>query len=1232
MISRLYEELKKRIVFLDGPRGTMIQKKNLSEDEFRGERFKNHPYDLKGNNDILNITQPNIITEIYDAYLAAGSDIIGTNTFNSTSVSQSDYHTEEFVYEINFQSAKLAKLSAEKFSKLNPQKPRFVAGAIGPMNKTLSLSPDVNDPGYRAVTFDQIKLSYLEQIKGLIDGGVDILLVETVFDTLNCKAALYAINEYFDSIGRKLPVMVSGTITDLSGRTLSGQTVEAFWNSIRHAELLSVGLNCSLGAKEMRPYIEELSEIADVYISCYPNAGLPNEFGQYDELPEQTAEYLLDFAKSGFLNLVGGCCGTTPLHIQKIIQLLKDIPPRKIPYIDKTLRLSGLEALNFTPQTNFVNIGERTNITGSSKFAKLIREENYEEALSIALQQVENGAQIIDINMDEGMIDGVAAMEKFLKLASVEPEIAKVPFMIDSSRWDILETGLKNMQGKGIINSISLKEGEEKFIEQAKKIRLYGAAVIVMAFDEIGQAETYERKIQICKRSYDILVNKVNFPPEDIIFDPNILTIATGIEEHNNYAVNYINAVKWIKENLPYARVSGGVSNISFSFRGNNTIREAMHSAFLYHAIKAGMDMGIVNAGMIEVYDEIPKELLNLIEDVLFNRRNDATERLLQFAETVKSKGKIVEQDLSWRNAPVEERLKHALIKGITEFIEQDTEEARLKYNKPLDVIEGPLMEGMNIVGDLFGSGKMFLPQVVKSARVMKKSVAYLTPFIEMEKASGSSNINGKILLATVKGDVHDIGKNIVGVVLGCNNYEVIDLGVMVPAEKILETARQKNVDIIGLSGLITPSLDEMVHVAKEMERQGFKIPLLIGGATTSKIHAAVKIAPNYSSPTIHVLDASRSVTVAGNLMNKSGRNEFIRSVKQEYERMRLNHKSRTESKKFLSLNDARSKSLKIDWNTTLIHKPKFVGNKYFNNFPLEKIREKIDWTPLFQAWELKGKYPAIFNDPKSGDEAKKLFNDANKLLDIITKSNSLIANAVIGIYPANSDADDIIVYSSEEKNNVLTVLHTLRQQTEKTNNEPYLALSDFIAPVSSGITDYIGAFAVTAGIGIEKLIQDFENQHDDYNIIMVKAIADRLAEAFAELMHKLVRKEFWGYAENENLTNDDLIAEKYIGIRPAPGYPAQPDHTEKRIIFDLLDADSNTGIFLTESYAMYPAASVCGLYFAHPQAKYFNVGKIYKDQIYDYALRKQFSVEETEKWLAPVLGYEVNQNTIINY
>jgi len=1219
----LIEQLNKSILILDGAMGTMIQRYKLSEEQYRGERFKDYHRDLKGNNDILCLTQAHIIKEIHEEYLKAGSDIIETNTFNSTSISLSDYEMGFVVYDLNLAAAQIARKAADKYTSLTPDKPRYVAGSLGPLNKTASLSPDVNDPGYRAVDFDQMKDAYTEQLRGLIDGGVDLLIVETVFDTLNCKAALYAINEYCEKIAKKFPIMVSGTITDASGRTLSGQTTEAFWNSVSHAGLLSIGLNCSLGAKEMRPYIEELSRIADCYISCYPNAGLPNEFGEYDETAEQTSKLLEEFGKSGFLNFVGGCCGTTPAHIKRIAEAVKNIPPRKIPKIKPYLRLSGLEPLNVTPNTNFVNIGERTNITGSSKFSKLILAGDYEAALSIARQQVENGAQVIDINMDEGMLDGEAAMIKFLNLIASEPDISRVPIMIDSSKWSIIEEGLKRVQGKGIVNSISLKEGEAIFIEHAKKVRRYGAAVIVMAFDENGQADSFERRIEICKRCYDILTEKVGFPPQDIIFDPNILTVGTGLEEHNNYAVDYIRTVKWIKENLPLAKVSGGVSNISFSYRGNNVVREAIHSAFLYHAIKAGMDMGIVNAGMIEVYDEIPKELLELVEDVLLNRRPDSTERLVQFADTITSKGKVLEQDNSWRDAPVEERLKHALIKGIVEFIDVDTEEARLKYPKPIDVIEGPLMAGMNVVGDLFGSGKMFLPQVVKSARVMKKSVAILTPYIEAGKAAGATGTNGRILLATVRGDVHDIGKNIVGVVLGCNNYEVIDLGVMTPCERILQIAREKNVDIIGLSGLITPSLDEMVHVAKEMEREGFTVPLLIGGATTSKIHAAVKIAPNYSNPAIHVLDASRSVTVVGSLINKDTREDYAHSIKQEYNRMRESHKNKQDAKKFLRIEAAREKGLKIDWKNTQVTKPAFIGNKVFEDFPLEVIRKKIDWTPFFLTWELKGRYPKIFEDATYGKEAKKLFDDANKLLDEVVKNKWLTAKAVIGLYPANTVGDDIEVYTNDSRKEILTVLHMLRQQVQKTTNQPYLSLADFIAPKKSGVNDYFGGFAVTSGIGIEKLIEKFEKEHDDYNSIMIKSLADRLAEAFAETMHQLVRKEFWGYAKNENLDNDALVREEYIGIRPAPGYPASPDHTEKRVLFDLLGAEDKAGIILTESYAMYPASSVSGLYFSHPESKYFNVGKLDKDQIEEYARRKNVSLEVIEKWLSPNLAYE---------
>ncbi len=1223
---KITEELNRRILVIDGAMGTMIQRHKLTEKDFRGERFKDYPIDLKGNYDLLSLTRPDVIQGIHEAYLEAGADIIETNTFTATAISQADYKMESLAYEMNFQAAKIARKEADKYNKLDPSKPRWVAGSIGPLNKTLSLSPDVNDPGFRAVTFDEVAAAYSEQVKGLADGGVDLLLVETVFDTLNCKAALFAISSYFEHTGKHLPVMVSGTIIDASGRTLSGQTLEAFWNSVSHADLFSVGLNCSLGAKQLRPFIEELSGIANCYVSIYPNAGLPNAFGEYDETPGITSSLIKDFAVSGFVNIVGGCCGTTSEHIKKIVEAVNGLPPRKIPQVKPFLRLSGLEPLTFTPQTNFVNVGERTNVTGSSRFAKLILEGSFEEALSVARQQVESGAQIIDVNMDEAMLEGEAAMTNFLKLAATEPDIARVPVMIDSSKWSVIESGLKCLQGKGVVNSISLKEGEEKFKEHAKLVRRYGAAMIVMAFDESGQADSFERKIAICKRSYDILTKEVGVPPQDIIFDPNILTVATGIEEHNNYALNYIRAVEWIKQNLPLSKVSGGVSNISFSFRGNNTVREAMHTAFLYHAIKAGMDMGIVNAGMIGVYDEIPKLLLELVEDVLFNRRPDATERLVEFADKVKTKGKKIEKDEGWRNASVEERLKHALVKGIVDYIDTDVEEARKKYPKPLDIIEGPLMDGMNVVGDLFGSGKMFLPQVVKSARVMKKAVAYLTPFIEQEK-QGNSELRkaaGRILLATVKGDVHDIGKNIVGVVLGCNNYEVIDLGVMTPSDKIISTAKELKVDIIGLSGLITPSLDEMVHVAKELEREGFKVPLLIGGATTSKVHAAVKIAPNYSSPTVHVLDASRSVTVAGRLLNKNNREKFVHSVKQEYDNLRMTHLSRKEGRKYLSIEEARTKKVKIDWQKIRITKPAFLGRKVFSDYPLEQIREGIDWTPFFLTWELKGRYPRIFNDPSFGKEAKKLHDDANKLLDEIVKEKLLTAKAVIGFYPANSTDDDILLYTDETRKEVMTSFHMLRQQAEKTIDEPYFSLADFIAPVQSGVNDYIGAFAVTSGVGLDELVRRFESEHDDYSGILARAVADRLAEAFAERMHECVRKEYWGYAKDENLTNEQIIKEEYAGIRPAHGYPACPDHTEKRILFDLLDAESNAGIHLTESFAMYPASSVSGLYFSNLRARYFNAGRIAKDQVSDYAKRKNMSIEDAERWLAPNLAYEV--------
>lgn len=1219
--------LSKRILVLDGAMGTMIQRYKFTEEDFRGERFKDHPSDLKGNNDLLVLTQPNAIKDIHRKYLEAGSDIIETNTFNGTSISQADYHTENIVYELNFEAARLAKEAADEFTKLTPEKPRFVAGALGPTNKTLSLSPDVNDPGFRAITFDEVKKSYYEQTKGLVNGGADIILIETIFDTLNAKAAIYAVEEYFEDNNITLPIMISGTIVDQSGRTLSGQITEAFLISISHVKnIVSVGLNCSLGPIQMRPFLQELSNKADLFVSVYPNAGLPNEFGEYDESPEAMAKVLKEFGDEGFFNIVGGCCGTTPDHIKAFAEIAQEIKPRIIPEINPYLRISGLEPLILRPDTNFINIGERTNVTGSKKFARLIKENNYEEALSVARQQVESGAQIIDINMDEAMIDSEAAIVKFLNLLAAEPDISRVPIMLDSSKWTVIEAGLKCLQGKGIVNSISLKEGKESFLDHAKKVLKYGAAVIVMAFDEEGQADTFERKTQICERAYKILTEEVGFSPQDIIFDPNIFAIATGIEEHNNYAVDYINAVRWIKRNLPYAKVSGGVSNISFSFRGNDRVREAMHSAFLYHAIEAGMDMGIVNAGQLEVYEEIPKDLLERVEDVILNRRKDATERLIEFAESIKQKDVTEIKKDEWRNAPVEERLKHSLVKGIVDFIEEDTEEARQKLPSALQVIEGPLMDGMNVVGDLFGSGKMFLPQVVKSARVMKKSVAYLIPYIEKEKSeSGSAKSNGTVLLATVKGDVHDIGKNIVGVVLGCNNYDVIDLGVMVPSDKILSTAVEKNADIIGLSGLITPSLDEMVHVAKEMERLKIDKPLLIGGATTSRIHTAVKIAPQFNGAAIHVLDASRSVSVVGNLLNDESKSSFVKTIKDEYESLRESHKNRSSEKEFLSIEDARINKLKLNWDEEKITVPNKIGITEFLDYPLEEIRKYIDWTPFFITWEMKGKYPAIFEDENYGSEAKKIFDDANKLLDKVIEEQLLKANGVCGIFPANSVEDDIEVYSDEERKGIRTILHSIRQQTKKSKDIPNISLADFVAPIDSNKKDFIGAFAVTAGIGIEKLIEQFEKEHDDYNSIMIKAVADRLAEAFAELLHEKVRREIWGYSADENLTNDELIKEKYSGIRPAPGYPSQPDHTEKIELFKLIDPEKKTGISLTENLAMYPAASVCGLFFANQNAKYFTTGKIGKDQVEDYHKRKGMSLKETERWLRPVLNYDVD-------
>ena len=1128
------EELKKRILVIDGAMGTMIQRYQLTEEDFRGERFKNHPCDVRGNNDLLNITRPDIIKAIHAEYLEAGADIIETNTFSTQRISMADYQMEEFSYEMSFEGARIAKEIAQEYTLKNPDKPRFVAGALGPTTKMASMSPDVNDPGYRAVTFDELVDAYYEQVKGLIEGGADVLLFETITDTLITKAALFAAKNYENESGKKIEIMISGTITDASGRTLSGQTVEAFLNSLSHANLLSIGLNCALGAKDMRPHIEELSKKASCFISAYPNAGLPNEFGAYDELPHETAHLVEDFMANGFVNIVGGCCGTTPEHIKCIADKAAKFTPRVPSTPEPFMRLSGLEPVTLTPETNFVNIGERTNITGSPKFSKLILSGNYDEALSVARQQVEGGAQIIDVNMDEGMLDSEAAMVKFLNLIASEPDISKLPIMVDSSKWSVIEAGLKCLQGKGIVNSISLKEGEEAFKNYATKIRQYGAAVVVMAFDESGQADSLQRRIEICKRSYDILVNEVHFPAQDIIFDPNILTVATGLEEHNNYAVDFIEATRWIKQNLPLAKVSGGVSNISFSFRGNNTVREAMHSAFLYHAIKAGLDMGIVNAGMLEVYEEIPKDLLELVEDVLLNRRPDATERLVDFAETIKTKGKVIVKDEEWRKNSVESRLSHSLIKGIIDYLDEDVEEARQQYAKPLEVIEGPLMDGMGIVGDLFGQGKMFLPQVVKSARVMKKAVAYLLPFIEEEKRTNADSNQrknaGKILLATVKGDVHDIGKNIVGVVLACNNFEVIDLGVMVPAQKIIDVAKAEQVDIIGLSGLITPSLDEMVHFAKEMERQGFTIPLILGGATTSRIHAAVKVAPNYSGPAVHVLDASRSVTVCSTLMSDENREAYISGIRGEYDKAREAHLSKRSDKQFKTIGEARAAKFKIDFSPTEVKKPAFLGTKAFADFSLEELVPYIDWTPFFHTWELRGSFPRIFEDEYVGLEAKKLYDEARVLLDKIIADKSLKAKGVIGFWPANSVGDDIELYTDESRSQVFKTIHTLRQQSEKTKNEPYYALSDFVAPKESGIADYWGGFAVTTGIGCDELVAVFEKNYDDYNSIMVKALADRLAEAFAERMHELVRKEFWAYSQDEVLSSEELIKEKYVG------------------------------------------------------------------------------------------------------
>jgi 5-methyltetrahydrofolate--homocysteine methyltransferase len=1252
-MKQLHELLAERILILDGAMGTMIQRHKLGEEGFRGERLRNHPRDVKGNSDLLVLTQPEIISSIHHEYLAAGADIIETNTFTSTVIGQADYGLEPLVRELNVQGAALARAAADEWSTKTPDRPRFVAGSIGPMNRTLSISPDVGDPAFRAMTFDQARTAYEEQVRGLIDGGVDLLLLETIFDTLNAKAGIVAIENVFEEKGVRLPLLISVTITDRSGRTLSGQTLDAFYISIRHARPSSVGINCALGARDMRPYLAELARMAECYVSSYPNAGLPNAFGEYDELPDETATLLRDFAESGFVNILGGCCGTTPEHIRAVAQAVDGVKPRQLPAnswvsvsfsqgsrgptparsrsaapaalpsgasLGPRALFSGLETLTILPDSNFQMIGERTNVTGSARFARLIKSGNYAEAVQVAADQVRGGANMIDVNMDEGMLDSERAMTTFLNYIATEPEIARVPVMVDSSKWSVIEAGLKCVQGKGVVNSISLKEGEADFLHKAKLVKRYGAGVVVMAFDETGQADTIARKVEICQRAYKLLTEQADFDPADIIFDPNILAIATGLEEHNDYAVNYIEATRIIKETCPGAMVSGGVSNLSFSFRGNDVVREAMHSAFLFHAIKAGMDMGIVNAGQLVVYEDIPKDLLEHVEDVIFNRRPDATERLVQFAESVKGTGRKKEADLAWRESSVEERLSFALVHGVVDFIEGDVEEARQKYARPLEIIEGPLMDGMKVVGDLFGAGKMFLPQVVKSARAMKKAVAYLLPYMEEEKLrTGATHSQGRVLMATVKGDVHDIGKNIVGVVLGCNNYEVIDLGVMVPAAKILETALEQKVNIIGLSGLITPSLDEMSFVAREMERRHFTLPLLIGGATTSRQHTAVKIAPEYSGPVVHVLDASRAVDVVSSLLG-SKRDDFDRANRADQDQTREKYASRA-AKPLLSYEQALANRLKTDWDEHVTATPWFLGRRYLDDVPLGEIAKYIDWTFFFSAWELKGRYPAIFAHPQYGTQARTLFDEAQALLKRIIDEKLLTAKGVYAFWPAASDGDDVIVYKDDSRRTELTRLSMLRQQEPIADKRPNRSLADFIAPRGSGVPDYIGMFAVTAGLGADDLVRRFEREHDDYSAIMVKALADRLAEAFAESLHAQARKD-WGYGQTEALSVDDLIGEKYRGIRPAYGYPACPDHSEKFKLFELLDA-GRQGITLTEHGAMLPAASVSGLYFSHPQAKYFNVGRIGRDQLESYARRKGVSLEEAERWLSPNLAYD---------
>ena len=1237
--AQLERLLGERILILDGAMGTMIQSYKLAEADYRGERFAAFAQDLRGNNDLLSLTQPGIIREIHDAYLEAGADIVSTNTFNSNAPSMADYGMQGLVYELNCEAARLARAAAAACMQQAPERQCFVAGVLGPTTKTASISPDVNDPGFRNIDFDTLVSAYSESLRGLLDGGVDLLLVETIFDTLNAKAALFAIDCAFEARARRWPIIISGTITDASGRTLTGQTPEAFWNSVRHARPLAVGLNCALGAKLMRPYIEEMSQVADTYVSCYPNAGLPNPLSEtgYDETPDYTSGLLREFAQSGFFNLVGGCCGTTPAHIRAIARAVQGVAPRQVPQIEKKLRLAGLEPLNIGDDSLFVNVGERTNVTGSRAFARLILAGDYTAGLAVARQQVESGAQMVDVNMDEAMLDSEKAMVTFLNLVASEPDISRVPLMLDSSKWRVIEAGLKCVQGKAVVNSISLKEGKDEFVRQAKLARRYGAAVIVMAFDEQGQADSLERRQTICRRCYDILTTEVGFPAEDIIFDPNIFAIATGLEEHNNYGRDYIEATRWVRVNLPYVRVSGGVSNVSFSFRGNDPVREAIHTAFLYHAIKAGMSMGIVNAGQLGVYEEIPKDLLERVEDIILNRRPDAAERMVAFANTVKGGGKVQVEDLEWRKQSVEARLSHALVKGISDWITEDTEDARQQAERaggrPIHVIEGPLMDGMNVVGDLFGAGKMFLPQVVKSARVMKQAVAHLVPYIEAEKqklaleSGEAAKPKGKIVVATVKGDVHDIGKNIVGVVLQCNNYEVINLGVMVPASKILQVARDENCDIIGLSGLITPSLEEMAHVAHEMEREGFTIPLLIGGATTSRVHTAVKIAPHYSGVTVYVPDASRSVSVCSSLLSDGLREDYARSVRADYDKIRAQHHAKKPRAPLLALAQARANAFNTDWSAYVPPAPGLTGVKAFRDYDLAAIAAHIDWSPFFQTWELSGPYPKILQDPLVGEAARNVLAEGKAMLAKIIAEKWLTANAVVGLFPANSVGDDIEVYSDESRSRVAMRFHNLRQQAQKPSGKPNFCLSDFVAPRGSGVKDYIGAFAATSGIGIDARVKEFEAQHDDYNAIMLKALADRLAEAFTEHLHQRVRREFWGYAADESLDNDALIREEYRGIRPAPGYPACPDHTEKGGLFRLLDAQE-LGITLTENYAMWPAAAVSGFYFSHPESQYFAVGKIGPDQVEDYALRKGLPLSEAEQWLAPALAYDAVRST----